>query len=233
MVSNALEVLRPARPRRSARDRPPNISRSPATRSSASSSGWPADPLQVALRVEAGRSAPRGSAEERLPVAAVADVVADELGLFALSSTTRYRPPWILERLRRGGLRLLVVDLAVDDRREARPARSAGRSSRRSAPSRRSCRPACSRGRSQVCQFDRPSRRTPAGSPRRRAEPASTSRVVGQEPDAGARSFSLTCGLWMISPVRKTRGPGSACAPGRRSRPRGRRRSRSRTRGAR
>ena len=106
--------------RRTGRPSPAGTSpRSPATPTSASSSGW---------RGRCGRGRGRGRsprdaaspkrARKASPVAAVPDVVADDVGFRAVQHD-EVPAARLLAGLRGRRLRLLVVDLAVDDRREA------------------------------------------------------------------------------------------------------------------
>ena len=208
MVSNALIAARELGVAVAVAHRARGTSRrSRATRSSASSSGW-RRPMrcEVAFGIEAGRgrvaerarrnalavAAARGCS--RRPTAASASVEHDQI---AAAGTARacdavacvsscQTLPWMIDG-------------------EAVLARSGGRSSRRSAPSRRSCRPACSRVRSSCCQHRdgdaerRQDHDVVGGRAGRRAR-----RRRSGSGCPCARSLSLTCGLWMISPVRNT-----------------------------
>ncbi len=158
------------------------------------------------------------------------DVVAHHAGLFDIQHH-EIGAAGLAGRLRGGGARLLVPDLAVDHRGETLLARIAARSSRRSARSRTSCPRERSRSAPAVCisigrdaeggqyrRHRRPSdRRRPARSPRKRmpelAQPLVDVRVVDDL--AGEKDAAIGEALR---------------ASGRRSRRRDPRRSRSRTR---
>ena len=107
------------RPRRSDRASPAGTSRrSPATRTSASSSGWRSRCARGrASGSKPGETASPKRARNARGVAAVADVVADDRRLRPRSQHDQVVAAGILQRLRRGRARLLVLDLAVDDRR--------------------------------------------------------------------------------------------------------------------
>ena len=85
--------------------------RSPATRSSASSSGWRSRcASRCAIGIEARRDRLAETRDERGRVAAVTDELADDVG-FGLVAHDEVVPARILRRLRRRRARLLVVTL--------------------------------------------------------------------------------------------------------------------------
>ena len=158
----------------------------------------------------AGRDRGRSPARRRLPKRArnasrsppPADVVADD-GRFAVVEDHEVAPA-VLDRLGGRGLRLLVPDLAVDDRRvpalgvapdvlpdvQHRPA--GGVDERAAAPL-------------ELLQHgDRDAERRQDHDVVRPSRSIDCAGVSLRNPMPIARSWSLTCGLWMISPVRKT-----------------------------
>ena len=144
--------------------------------------------------------------QERAAVAAVADVVARVRSLGAVEHHEVVAAA-ALAGLGRRGLGLLVPVLAVDHRGEALLGvaldvlpdvqhRAAGRVHQRAA--------ACHE-RFEQLEGDAERRQDDDVVARDRIDRFAR---VGQEADALARSWSLTCGLWMISPVRKIRRSG-------------------------
>ena len=203
-----LEARRRARRRRSGRASPLRTSRSISSDSDISIVVWLARPMRCRSRSgsKPGETAlpNRSRNASRSPPA---NVVADDRRFAVVEDHEVVAA--VLDGLRGGGLRLLVPDLAVDDRREAafRVApdvlpdvqhRSAGRVDERAAAAiellEHRDRDAERRQDHDVVG-DRAARSTPGSSLRKRMPIA--------------RSFSLTCGLWMISPVRNTRRSGN------------------------
>ena len=208
IVSKARKCVADRR-RRSGRASPRRPSRrSPATPTSASSSGWRSRRASRSVSgLKPGETAPAKRARNASRSPPCADVVADDRRLVAIEHD-EVAPLRILQRLRRRRARLFVLDLAVDDGGEAvlRVAHDVLPDVQHGPAGRVDQRAAARREVEHLLDGDAEGRQDDdvvGPELRGRARPGSLRNRMPL-----ARSRSLTCGLWMISPVRKTLRPG-------------------------